>query len=186
MGTNQVRDGRSKPRKHGHTLGDSATPTYRSWTGMIRRCTNPKRDSYKDYGARGISVCERWRTFSGFLADMGERPPGKSLDRIDNNGHYGPENCRWATASEQVRNRRPTTPSKKPIDMTGQRFGRLVVLEHIGRQGRNRSAIWLCKCDCGKTHKASRMNLVDRSVLSCGCLKALKAAQRRAERELSV
>lgn len=83
------------------------TPTYRSWAGMIQRCTNPKSAKYKDYGGRGIIVCPEWRTsFSAFLADMGIKPDDKTLDREDVNGNYEPGNCRWATASEQQTNKR--------------------------------------------------------------------------------
>lgn len=79
------------------------TPTYRSWQHMWVRCRSPKA---KNYFGRGIIVCERWRLFANFLADMGERPEGLTLDRIDNDGNYEPGNCRWATKSEQRRNQR--------------------------------------------------------------------------------
>ena len=82
------------------------TGTYRSWCDMIQRCTNPRRDNYERYGGRGITVCERWMTFANFLADMGERPDGTSIDRIDNYRGYEPGNCRWATAIEQAQNKR--------------------------------------------------------------------------------
>lgn len=78
--------------------------TYSSWHAMRQRCTNPRHRAYPRYGGRGIVVCERWRSFKNFLADMGERPPGRTLDRRDNDGPYAPWNCRWATAKEQNRN----------------------------------------------------------------------------------
>jgi hypothetical protein len=94
----------SKEVRTRHGKRDSTE--YRIWTLMWQRCTNKKLDAYKWYGARGISVCERWRKFENFLADMGERPPGMTLDRFPNkDGHYEPGNCRWATATEQARNR---------------------------------------------------------------------------------
>ena len=75
---------------------------------MIQRATNPAAPSFKYVGGRGLTVCERWRTFANFLADMGEKPAGLSIDRIDNDGNYEPGNCRWATPAEQVANRRNT------------------------------------------------------------------------------
>jgi len=93
---------------HGHSfVGGKETPTYSSWHSMKQRCLNPKATKWKHYGARGVRVCERWRiSFENFLADMGERPAGKTLDRIDPDGNYEPGNCRWATMVQQRHNRR--------------------------------------------------------------------------------
>ncbi len=89
--------------KHGHALCGRNSPTYRSWAAMMERCTNPKNKRYARYGGRGIAVCERWSDFAAFLADMGEKPVSLTLDRINNDGNYEPDNCRWATSKQQGR-----------------------------------------------------------------------------------
>lgn len=92
--------------RHGHARPGKETRTYHSWRSMMMRCYYDKCDGYKYWGGRGISVCGAWHDFSNFLADMGEKPHGTTLDRINNDGDYTPKNCRWATPSEQSRNRR--------------------------------------------------------------------------------
>lgn len=91
---------------HGHAGKCGVTPTYISWYGMIQRCTNSNNKDYKYYGGRGISVCASWKTFLGFFTDMGVRPKGKTIDRIESDGNYEPDNCRWATYRQQSANRR--------------------------------------------------------------------------------
>lgn len=89
--------------------GQSGSRTYESWLKMMKRCHDETSDQYQWYGGRGIKVQESWNKFSGFLADMGQRPPGKSLDRTNNNKDYSKDNCRWSTPKEQSFNRRSTT-----------------------------------------------------------------------------
>lgn len=87
-----------------------ASPTYRTWVSMLARCSNPKASNYHLYGGRGIRVCERWHDFAAFLADVGERPDGTTLDRFPNpSGNYEPGNVRWATPKQQAESRRPTS-----------------------------------------------------------------------------
>jgi hypothetical protein len=91
---------------HGHTLNRTTSREYRCWQNMHQRCRTPTRKDYKAYGGRGITVCERWSDFASFLADMGECPPGHSIERIDVNGHYAPQNCIWIPLDQQHLNKR--------------------------------------------------------------------------------
>jgi predicted nucleic-acid-binding Zn-ribbon protein len=95
------RENAEKNIKHGH----HNTPLYKVWCSMIQRCTNKKSTPYNRYGGRGIKVCERWLTFENFLEDMGERPEGMTLDRINNDGNYEPGSCRWVSHKDNCNNR---------------------------------------------------------------------------------
>jgi hypothetical protein len=108
---NSLRAGRSKScgcshLKHGHARRYIRSRAYRCWANMLHRCRDTRSARYANWGGRGIRVCVRWLIFENFYADMGDPPPGMSLDRIDNDGDYEPGNVRWATAAEQIANRR--------------------------------------------------------------------------------
>ena len=100
---------------HGESNGKSSE--YYSWVSMRKRCLNPKHKSYKDYGGRGIAICERWNSYDNFIFDMGRKPTkSHSIERIDNNKGYSPENCKWGTKEEQSNNQR----SNRILEWNGQ------------------------------------------------------------------
>lgn len=128
----------------------SGTPTYRTWANMMTRCRNPKAVNYSDYGGRGIAVCDRWLKFDNFFADMGNRPEGMSLDRIDVNGNYGPDNCRWATEHEQKSNTRIV----KIVTLDGELVS---TNEAMRRLGYNAASL----VERMQTHGVSRQEAID-------------------------
>ena len=118
------------------THGMYRTPEYKAWQGMKDRCFNPNHKRYSDWGGRGITVCDRWLNFKNFLADMGVKPtPKHSIDRIDNDGDYCPDNCRWATKAEQGNNRR----SNRFITINDVT---LTIVQWEKKMGFNKNIIW--------------------------------------------
>lgn len=130
--------------RHGHAKRTERSPTYNSWAGMMQRCYYPKHVKYHLYGGRGIEVCERWHLFDNFLADMGERPMGTSLDRIDGTKGYSPDNCRWSTKSEQMRNTgRALVFEGKPLAQWAEESG--VPYQTLKARLRDQGTIYLKK-----------------------------------------
>jgi hypothetical protein len=118
---------------HGHAWNyrgtKSPSPTYSSWIGMIKRCSSPSSSGYANYGGRGIAVCKRWLRFENFLEDMGERPDGLTLDRVDVNGHYELVNCRWTTMLVQQNNRR----NNRLLEVRGEIMTAVMAERVVGR-----------------------------------------------------
>lgn len=138
------------------THGHSRTSIYLTWSDMVNRCKNSTHHHWDDYGGRGIRVCEQWQGrggFTVFLADMGERPAGLTLDRTDNDGNYEPGNCRWATPKQQRANRRPQkakthcvrghefTPDNTAITTDGKRRCRACTRRHAAKQRARKAAM---------------------------------------------
>src|SRR5882672_615673 len=118
--------GQSRPANSGkqgphYAKNSTYKSTWGTWRNMLARCRNPHFTGYKNYGGRGITVCERWRHFKYFLADMGIKPTGLTLERKDTNGHYSPDNCKWGSWEDQANNKRST----KFIEYQGVRMSML-------------------------------------------------------------
>lgn len=118
------------------THRSTKTPTYRSWVSMRERCYSPRASNFKWYGRRGITVCERWKSsFETFRSDMGERPSGTTLDRLNPDGNYEPGNCRWATSGEQARSKRVTRLSVSDA-------AKVIELRQLGVPGKDVAAMF--------------------------------------------
>jgi len=124
---NAVAFAKGRCKKH-YNKWHRSRPGYYTWAQMINRCQVKTNPHFYRYGARGITVCQRWRIYKNFIADMGVKPPGCTMDRIDNSGNYEPSNCRWATSSEQARNR----TSNIVIKHNGEQKILIEWAEHIG------------------------------------------------------
>ena len=122
-----------KLKKTTNTHGMWGTPTYISWHKMKQRCTNERCDSCWRYGGAGIGLCDKWVTFEGFYEDMGERPPGTQIDRIDSCKGYYKENCRWATLIINAYNRKRSIKSNLPrgVSKSGKRFRAFITIQYV-------------------------------------------------------
>lgn len=138
------REGHTINVRHGAAVDGRHSPEYRSWDHMKQRCLNPRSDGYAEYGAKGIMVCDRWLSFDAFIEDMGPRPAGTSLDRIDGTKGYMPGNCRWATSSLQVVNQRLSNRNRSGVRGLSWSQERQKWVVHIKRNGRYVLTVRIC------------------------------------------
>ena len=119
--------------RHGYRPAGKKSPTYCTWQNMKDRCLNPNSTAWPYYGSRGIKVCDEWMDFANFLRDMGERPEDKTIDRIDTNGNYCKENCRWATRSEQRANQgQGKRKDAVEVELNGEKMNAYKAAEILG------------------------------------------------------
>lgn len=158
----------SKRKSNQKRRKEIGSRTFTSWVMMRRRCYNAKHIGYSNYGGRGIKVCDRWNIIDGkktgynnFLKDMGERPEGMTLDRIDSNGNYEPSNCKWSTYKEQANNRNPRKSTKYHV---GEKYGEIEIINKL-------NGYYNVICFCGKERKVStkRLSRVIKEGKKCNC-----------------
>jgi len=170
------------PIKHGHNRkGESRSKTYNTWINLKPKCYNIEHKYYRNYGGKGVIVCDRWKGKEGFihfLEDMGERPEGKVLIRVNSSGNYCPENCKWGLKKEQPSIRKERANQERE-HIRNQKFGKLTALENLGRRAEDGKVEWRCKCDCGNETIVTEKNLKNGNSTSCGCVRLEKATKHK-------